>query len=92
MTSGDYMSNICNELRNKIIEDFDLSTDWVAVTDLIKATPTESNTVYNWQILKFEKTVEFRGYNINVLILSKRVYAKDGSIAYIKDIYAEQWV
>ena len=92
MTSGEIMNNICNELREQISRKYDINEDWEAVTDRIVAEPNEPGKVYNWQIFKFQKAVEFRGYKLNVLILSKRVYGKSGELLYVTDLHAEQWL
>ena len=85
------MSNICNELRELISRKYKSERYWENISGIISATTTDG-TVSKWSIHKFHETVEFRGVELNVMIIVKRVYGSRGELLYIKDLYSEQWI
>lgn len=85
------MSNICNELRELINRKYRAKKYWKDISGIISASNPDG-TVCKWSIHKFHETVEFRGVLLEVMIIVKRVYNQDGGIAYVKDLYAEQWI
>lgn len=86
------MGNICEELYEYIEQNYDSDTDWQPVGEQVQQ---RNSDVFIWQIFLFQKTVEFKGYKLQVVILRKRFYTDDSfgrkTLIYTQEIYAEQW-